>query len=303
MKIHFKQVTSENLNIIFNWLKQDFIIEFWDNTQDHKDDIINFVEGRKKPSNYADGNYVYWLAIIDNEPFAMFMTIKETRFNDIAQEKIDKLSKTGNSYGIDYMIGNHEFFGKGYGTRTLNEFIDFFRSSVDPKADIFLIDPNCNNPRAKHVYIKAGFKHVCDFIMEGNCSGSGELHNLLIKKFEPEISIITATINDYPVVQNMARFYVYDLSRQCGQISSDWALPDDGLYESYDFKSYFIDPLRKAYLIKIYDEIAGFVLLNQATEDPYNNWNMGEFFILAKFQRQNIGKYIAHKIWKMNPGK
>lgn len=111
------------------------------------------------------------------------------------------------------------------------------------------------------------------------------------------------TIDDYPLIQNMARFYVYDLSRECGHISSDWALPEDGLYESFDLKDYFEEPSRKAYLVKVYDEYAGFVLLNQATEDLANTWNMGEFFVIAKFQGQGIATHVAHKIWEMNPGR
>ena len=111
-----------------------------------------------------------------------------------------------------------------------------------------------------------------------------------------EINIIEASIKDYPLIQNMAQFYIYDLSRECGHTSSYWALPTDGLYESLDFKCYFEDQSRKAYLIKVSEEIAGFVLLNQATEDKTNNWNMGEFFILAKFQGKGIGEQVAHII-------
>ena len=142
-----------------------------------------------------------------------------------------------------------------------------------------MIDPDSANLRAKHVYMKAGFKHVCDFMMEGDVSGAGKVHHLLLRKFEPTVSIIQATMGDYPFIQNMARFYVYDLSRDCGSISSDWAIPEDGLYESFDFKNYFEEPSRKAYLVKVYDEIAGFVLLNQATEDATNTWNMGKFLL------------------------
>ncbi len=132
----------------------------------------------------------------------------------------------------------------------------------------------------------------------------GMMHpNLLLKKFDPTVSIIEATMDDYPCIQNMARFYLYDLSRECGSISSDWAIPENGLYESFDFKNYFEEPSRKAYLVKVYDEIAGFVLLNQATEEPSNNWNMGEFFIIAKFQGRGIGVLVAHKIWNIYPGK
>ena len=81
------------------------------------------------------------------------------------------------------------------------------------------------------------------------------------------------------------------------------AIPEDGLYESFDFKNYFEEPSRKAYLVKVYDEIAGFVLLNQATEDSTNNWNMGEFFIIAKFQGAGIATRVVKEIWNMHPGK
>lgn len=99
----------------------------------------------------------------------------------------------------------------------------------------------------------------------------------MVKKHR--IEVIFATINDHPIIQNMARFYVYDLSRHCGLNSSDWALPDDGLYESFDYKDYFTAPDRKAFVIKINQELAGFVLLNQEGLDQDTMWNMGEFFI------------------------
>ncbi len=123
--------------------------------------------------------------------------------------------------------------------------------------------------------------------------------NELLQK---NLKLRPATKHDYLIIQNMARFYVYDLSRQCGFISKDWACPADGLYESFDFKIYFEDPTRKAFLITISNELAGFVLLNH--EGFYKNtiWNMGEFFILAKFQNKGIGQLVATEIWKMHPG-
>lgn len=302
-KIHFEKVTQAHIDTIFKWLTEPHIMEFWDNTQEHKDDIVNFAEGRKSASPYANGQYVYFLASFEREPFAMLMIIRETHQEDIGQEKLQRLSKTGHSYGLEYMIGNPKFFGKGYGAKTLSDFIEYFRVSVDPKADTFLIDPACDNPKATHIYMKAGFNHVCDFMMEGNVSGAGKMHHLLIKKFEPTISIVPASMDDYTCIQNMARFYVYDLSRECGSISSDWSMPKNGLYESFDFKNYFEEPSRKVYVIKVHDEIAGFVLLNQATQDPTNTWNMGEFFIIGKFQRQGIARRVAQKIWQMHPGK
>ncbi len=114
--------------------------------------------------------------------------------------------------------------------------------------------------------------------------------------------LIKATLNDYPAVQNMARFYVYEMSRECGLSSLDWACPADGLYESFDFKHYFIDSNQQAFLVKVDDELAGFVLLYQTGKKPKLQWHMGEFFILARFQNRKIGQVVAQQVWQQHPG-
>ena len=114
--------------------------------------------------------------------------------------------------------------------------------------------------------------------------------------------ITIATMKDYPVIQNMARFYAYDLSRQCGFLSDDWAMSENGLYACFDLKPYFEEDTRRAHLVRVNNELAGFVLLNHMVFDNHSNWNMGEFFILAKFQSKGVGSYVAHAIWDRYPG-
>lgn len=298
MNIHFEKAHISQIDTIFSWLTEPYVQEFWDNTQSHKDDILNFVNGRKEPSNYCGGKYVYWVASCDDHPFAMIMTIRETTADHINDLKLNHLSKTGHTYGIDYMIGDKNYFGKGYGDKTLVAFLEFFRKDFDPKADRFIIDPASDNPRAKHVYMKAGFKHIADFIMGGDCSGAGKLHHLLIKRFAPNVRLLPATIADYPTIQNMARFYVYDRTSYMG-----WECPESGLFECIDFKHYFERLDEKAFLIRVSDEIAGFVLLDKMRLLEPVDWNMGEFFVLAKFQGQGIARMVAREIFKEHPGK
>ena len=119
-------------------------------------------------------------------------------------------------------------------------------------------------------------------------------------KNQPQL--IPATLTDYPSIQNMARFYVYEMSRECGLNSLDWACPADGLYESFDFKHYFTDPDRQAYLVKVNEELAGFVLIYQTKEQSNAQWNIGEFFILARFQQRGIGRLVAQQVWQRHPG-
>jgi len=301
-KITFEKANLGHKEIIFSWLSEPHIKATWDNSQSHKDDIINFMDGRKTTSSYCGGNYIYWIAKFNEIPFAMIMTIQESHKENIDNIKLENLSRTGNSYGIDFMIGNINYLGKGLASETLVKFVKYFRKHTDFKADTFLIDPANDNPQAKHVYLKAGFQHIGDFIMKGNCSGKGKTHHLLVKKNKPLVTLCDATIDDHHLIQNMARFYVYDLSRECGHTSSDWNLPANGLYESFDFKNYFSDKARKAYLIKVYDEIAGFALLNKATTDNKTDWNMGELFIIARFQNLGIGGEAVSRIWQKHPG-
>ncbi|MGL5741961.1 MAG: GNAT family N-acetyltransferase [Legionella sp.] len=185
MTIRFETISLQHIDIILGWFAEPFIHEFWDNKQGHKDDILNFVNGRKEPSNYCNGKYFYWIASCDDYPFAMLMTIQKTTEDHRDDIKLNSLSKTGHTYGIDYMIGNKNYFGKGYGAKTLSEFLDFFRNEFDVSADTFIIDPASDNHRAKNVYMKAGFEHVADFVMFGDASGAGKPHHLLIKLFEP----------------------------------------------------------------------------------------------------------------------
>jgi len=186
MVIHFEKASLKDKETIFSWLTEPYIKEFWDNSQEHKEDILNFIQGRKTPSNYYNGLFTYWMGYIDNEPYCLMMTIQEKEEYDIPMIKKAHLSKIGNTYSIDYMIGNKNYFNKGLGAKTLEAFIVFFKKNYDPKADTFFIDPDVTNSRAKHVYEKAGFKYVGDFNMEGNGVFSNRKTHFLVKKLSPK---------------------------------------------------------------------------------------------------------------------
>ncbi|MBX3710218.1 MAG: GNAT family N-acetyltransferase [Gammaproteobacteria bacterium] len=53
-----------------------------------------------------------------------------------------------------------------------------------------------------------------------------------------DIKLVPAPLKDYPTIQNMARFYVYDMSQYLGG-EAGWECPEDGLYECIDFKKYW----------------------------------------------------------------
>lgn len=176
MKIHFQKLTKAYQKTVFDWLEEPHMKEFWDNSQEHKDDIINFVNGRIEPSHYFNGIYTYWIGFVDDQPFCFILTSEMSREqNDITELHRVHLSKAGHTITLDFGIGNPLFIGKGLASVTLKTFTEFFKETIDKKADTFYIDPNEDNPRAQHVYEQAGFHRVGEFnvdngVFTGNTS-------------------------------------------------------------------------------------------------------------------------------------
>ena len=111
-----------------------------------------------------------------------------------------------------------------------------------------------------------------------------------------KISLYKATKDDKDTIQNLGRFYVYEMARYCGFLPT-WETPSNGLFECISLSSYFEEPDRHAFLIKVEGELAGFVLINKIGSTPDVDWNIGEFFVVSKFQGKGIGRYVAEQIF------
>ena len=180
-KIQFVKAGLPHEKLIFSWLSEPHMMEFWDNSQEHKDDILNFIHGRKQ--YYFAGTTQYFIALTEGEPFAFLLADILSPDEDLSPPLKENLSKTGHTIALDFGIGNKKFLGKGLASITLAEFVNYYCEHIDNLADTFFIDPDENNPRARHVYEKAGFEYVNEYHpTEGAFVGDTCL--LMIKKIE-----------------------------------------------------------------------------------------------------------------------
>ena len=115
------------------------------------------------------------------------------------------------------------------------------------------------------------------------------------------ITLCKASKEDQDTIQNLGRFYVYEMSRYCGFLP-DWEIPANGLFECRNLSSYCKEPDRHAFLIKVDGELAGFVLINKIGTTPEVDWNIGEFFVVSKFQGRGVGRQAAEQIFNQFPG-
>jgi hypothetical protein len=66
-----------------------------------------------------------------------------------------------------------------------------------------------------------------------------------------KINITIASKEAMPVIQNMARFYAYDLSKSCGFYELfDWSFPENGLYEALDVSKYWEESNRYPFRLR-----------------------------------------------------
>lgn len=166
MIITFKRINFDHKEIIFKWLSEPHIQEFWDNSTAHRDDIINFINGKKTPSNYWDGIFEYWIGSANNIPFSLIMTHEEHNDENTPEYIKPYICKNYRTFGLDFCIGNKKYLGKGLAAKTLKNFMNFFCLNIESNIGTFLIDPSTNNPKAIHVYEKAGFKRKSEFVRE-----------------------------------------------------------------------------------------------------------------------------------------
>lgn len=141
--------------------------------------IENFIYGRKQ--HYFYGTTKYWVGYFEDQPFCFILTDDILPSQEMTDIHRAHLSSSGHTICLDFGIGNTEFLGKHLASPTLETFIEFYRETIDPVADTFFIDPNQNNPRAIHVYLKAGFEMTGSFAVESGFFEGNQSH-LLVKK-------------------------------------------------------------------------------------------------------------------------
>ena len=115
------------------------------------------------------------------------------------------------------------------------------------------------------------------------------------------IQLLPAEAKDRIIVNNMAHFYAYDMSKYCGFLPG-WEIPEDGFYKGRDYSIYWSEAKRYPFIIRVDEELAGFVLVNKIGTTSEVDWNMGEFFVMGKFQGKRIGASIARQVFDQFPG-
>ncbi|EKD70248.1 MAG: hypothetical protein ACD_46C00587G0002 [uncultured bacterium] len=191
-----------------------------------------------------------------------------------------------------------KFWKKGYATELAKSLIDWAFHHLSVKKVVAIVHPE--NTTSRLVLEKAGMHYLGREICDGT-----EVAKYEILKNEinfDDVRLTPASFNDYPIIQNLARFYAYDISEHYGH-EIGWEIEDDGLYcVGIDYRKYWETKDCFPFLIRYKNELAGFAIIDKIGSDKTIDFNMAQFFVLRTYKRKGIGKYIAYQCFNKFPG-
>ena len=118
----------------------------------------------------------YWIGQDDTIPFCLLITTDATR--DTPKHLAPFLPETGEAWTLDVLIGPPEYVGRGIATQMLESFLSHIQYQNRARRTV-LIDPEADNSRAIHVYEKAGFQLVSEFVPSDGAF-QGKPHVLMV---------------------------------------------------------------------------------------------------------------------------
>ncbi len=256
MKI--REFKPEDLNIMRVWLEQDYIQKFWGNPQDWIKEI----------SENISTDWVKYLILECDTPigFLQYYETDKAPQGEWSDEPIGTV-------GIDYLIGNIEFLGKGYGSKIVHLLVDFIKSKNE--YDYIVADPDAENVASVKVLENNGFNQNSNGLFYLDLTNTG-------------IKIYRAAQQDVGMITQLFRDTIQNVN------SKDY--PED---ETEDWSSWWADhdkwkeKIEKQYFIKamIEGKMVGFSSL---ATDGYLDF----LFTHKDYQRHGVAGNLLRKIEK-----
>ena len=146
--ITFQPLTQESLPLLFMWFCNPHVSEFWPEPK-----TWNEFEEKWKKKFATDFRFI---AYLDGIPFGY---IHYYHVSEETRKKYEQLHIPASAVGIDLLIGDPSYLGKGYGKKLIEEFIEFIKQQ-EPQCKAIIIDPASNNVRAIACYKRVGFEYT-----------------------------------------------------------------------------------------------------------------------------------------------
>jgi len=110
-----------------------------------------------------------------------------------------------------------------------------------------------------------------------------------------KIEVVPAELEHQTLLENISQFYLYEMSMYVRYIE----LLENGLFGQL---SYWHEPNHHPFLIRVDDKWVGFALVLSFSDKTYD-FDMGDFFVLRKYQGHGVGTTASRQLFDRFPGK
>jgi predicted acetyltransferase len=113
----------------------------------------------------------------------------------------------------------------------------------------------------------------------------------------PTIELHPAQRDELDTLENLMQFYMYDFS--------EWLplkLADHGFFSIQPKLDYWRHPGTQPFLIRVDDELAGFVTVDTETQMAGAEHNIGYFFLTRRFRGQGVAQFVVSTLLSRLPG-
>jgi len=150
-EISLRLLNEQDKNLLLKWLTDKRVLNFWEGKS------AFFDLDRITEDFYGEENVEVIRAIIEyqGQPigYCQMYKLDKELLNEYEYPLTNKIV-----YGIDQFIGEPEYWGKGIGTDFMKLVLQYLTN--EKGAEIVILDPHADNPRAIRCYEKVGFKKI-----------------------------------------------------------------------------------------------------------------------------------------------
>ena len=120
------------------------------------------------------------------------------------------------------------------------------------------------------------------------------------KRSRAHVEVIAATREEESVLANLLELYAHDFSE-----FRELELGADGRFGYKHLSLYWREEGRHPFLVRMDGRLAGFALVKRGSEVSADEtaWDLAEFFIMRAYRRRGVGTGVAHKVWRLLPGR
>ena len=143
---------SENdKNLLLKWLTDERVLNFWEG----KSSVFDLDRVTEEYYSEEDVEIIRTIIEYDGKSigYVHMYKLNEELLNEYEYPLTNKIV-----YGIDQFIGEPEYWDKGIGTEFMKMVLLYLTNNKG--AEIVILDPHADNPRAIRCYEKVGFNKI-----------------------------------------------------------------------------------------------------------------------------------------------